>query len=196
MNSIKNMNWKHILVNGLTISRIILCPILVCMLVCDYALSAANWLLAFAFLTDFLDGFLARRLKATSELGCKLDSFADDLLFCTSILYIKYLYPEIISQHIFAISAASVIFFSKMLLLWYKHKKLISGMHTYLTKVAAFFQALFFLHALFLGPWAILFKIACGVTILSLIEEIVIIATSSQLHKNVKGIFFKKYNQS
>lgn len=186
------MNWKLILVNGLTVLRILLCPVLLWMLITNYELQIASYLLAIAFLTDFLDGQLARRLKVTSALGCKLDSVADDLLFCVSILYIKYLFPEVISDHVFAISAASTLFFAKIALLWYKHKKLISGMHTYLTKAAAFLQAAFFIQAMFFGPWEILFKIALGATMLALVEEIVIVITAAGIQNNCKGIFLKQ----
>lgn len=189
------MNWKYVLVNGLTISRIIMCPVLVWLLFyTDPKLllppAAASWLLAFAFLTDLLDGFLARRLKVTSDLGCKLDSFADDLLFCTAIFYIRYLYPQVISENIIVISITSLLFFSKLFMLWYKHKKFISGMHTYFTKVAAFFQALFFLHAVFFSPSNVFLTIACTITMIALFEEILIIVMIPRIRKNIKGIFF------
>ena len=41
----------------------------------------AAWLILLASLLDFLDGFLARILKATSQLGKQLDSFADLISF-------------------------------------------------------------------------------------------------------------------
>ncbi len=41
----------------------------------------AAWWIVYAVLTDRIDGFVARRLKATSELGVQLDSFADMLNF-------------------------------------------------------------------------------------------------------------------
>jgi len=41
----------------------------------------AAWWIIYAVLTDRLDGFVARRLDATSELGVQLDSFADALNF-------------------------------------------------------------------------------------------------------------------
>jgi len=45
----------------------------------DYPL--AGWLIIYAVLTDRIDGLTARALKATSELGMQLDSFADFLNF-------------------------------------------------------------------------------------------------------------------
>ena len=41
----------------------------------------AGWLIIYAVLCDRLDGLVARRLRATSELGVQLDSFADFLNF-------------------------------------------------------------------------------------------------------------------
>lgn len=41
----------------------------------------AGWLIIYAVLSDRLDGLVARRLRATSELGVQLDSFADFLNF-------------------------------------------------------------------------------------------------------------------
>ena len=39
----------------------------------------AAWMIIYAVLTDRLDGLTARAMKATSELGMQLDSFADFL---------------------------------------------------------------------------------------------------------------------
>jgi len=41
----------------------------------------AAWWIIYAVLTDRVDGLIARRLKATSDLGVQLDSFADALNF-------------------------------------------------------------------------------------------------------------------
>jgi CDP-diacylglycerol---glycerol-3-phosphate 3-phosphatidyltransferase len=46
----------------------------------DYAYTAAAVLFSVAALTDFLDGFLARRWRATTALGSFLDTTADKLL--------------------------------------------------------------------------------------------------------------------
>jgi len=43
--------------------------------------SLSAWMIIYAVLTDRLDGLVARAMKATSELGMQLDSFADFLNF-------------------------------------------------------------------------------------------------------------------
>ena len=57
----------------------------------DPALAA--WLIIYAVLTDRIDGLVARSLKATSELGMQLDSFADALNFgiAPAFLILTYL---------------------------------------------------------------------------------------------------------
>jgi len=55
--------------------------------------SLAAWMIIYAVLTDRIDGIVARALKATSELGMQLDSFADFLNFgvAPAYLFLSYL---------------------------------------------------------------------------------------------------------
>jgi CDP-diacylglycerol--serine O-phosphatidyltransferase len=57
----------------------------------DPALAA--WMIIYAVLTDRIDGLVARALKATSELGMQLDSFADAINFgvAPAFLVLTYL---------------------------------------------------------------------------------------------------------
>ena len=45
-------------------------------------------LFVFSAITDFLDGFLARKFNATSSFGAFLDPVADKLLLCSTIISI------------------------------------------------------------------------------------------------------------
>ncbi len=59
----------------------------------------AGWLIIYAVLSDRLDGLVARRLRATSELGVQLDSFADFLNFGVAPAFLMYTFltsPEMI----------------------------------------------------------------------------------------------------
>jgi CDP-diacylglycerol--serine O-phosphatidyltransferase len=56
----------------------------------NYPLAA--WLIIYAVLTDRLDGLVARAMKATSELGMQLDSFADFLNFGIAPAYLILTY--------------------------------------------------------------------------------------------------------
>src|SRR5256885_3512486 len=65
-------------VNGITVYRIIAVPFLL-WLIFTHNINLFKWLLAVSFFTDMIDGYLARRYQATSVLGSRLDSIADDL---------------------------------------------------------------------------------------------------------------------
>jgi CDP-diacylglycerol--glycerol-3-phosphate 3-phosphatidyltransferase len=74
--------------NGLTLSRIFLVPILVVVLLTRterWELIGAA-IFAVAALTDWLDGYLARRRKQVTTLGIMLDPVADKLLVSAAFI--------------------------------------------------------------------------------------------------------------
>jgi len=74
--------------NLLTLMRIILVPIFVIIfyLPFKYSNAIAACIFAAASFTDWLDGYLARKLKMMSPFGAFLDPVADKLLVSTSLL--------------------------------------------------------------------------------------------------------------
>lgn len=74
--------------NLLTLLRIILIPVFVGVfyLPFTWAHAAASIIFALASFTDWLDGYLARKLKQMSPFGAFLDPVADKLLVATSLL--------------------------------------------------------------------------------------------------------------
>lgn len=76
--------------NALTISRILAAPILF-FLVWNYSESENFWhymmsILCYAFVTDFFDGWLARKFNVSSHLGKMLDPIADKILVMVMFL--------------------------------------------------------------------------------------------------------------
>ncbi len=69
-------------------------------------------LLAIALSTDALDGYLARRLNAGSDLGRKLDSAADYLTMLTGIAGIAILWPHIMHRELPWVVTGLVAFFA------------------------------------------------------------------------------------
>ncbi|MBL0371259.1 CDP-diacylglycerol--glycerol-3-phosphate 3-phosphatidyltransferase [Rhizobium sp. KVB221] len=81
--------------NMLTYGRILAVPLIVlCFFVegrlqsSDFARWTAFWLFAVASATDFLDGYLARIWKQTSNIGKMLDPIADKLLVASVLLLV------------------------------------------------------------------------------------------------------------
>ena len=71
---------KVALINLMTLSRIVLAIIIFLLLAVDNYLKVALILFMFAGLTDYLDGYLARKYSLTSQFGEILDPIADKIL--------------------------------------------------------------------------------------------------------------------
>lgn len=73
-----------IFLEGITYLRAVLVPVIMWLVLIgdeqDWAYPVGAWLFAFAAITDFFDGFLARRWKKVTILGNFLDTTADKLL--------------------------------------------------------------------------------------------------------------------
>lgn len=69
--------------NLITLGRLLAVPLAVWLMLTD-RYGAAFWLFLAAGISDAIDGFLARRLKARSEIGAYLDPLADKCLLVSS----------------------------------------------------------------------------------------------------------------
>lgn len=74
----------------MTWSRIVAIPFVIGLFYIDMAVSERNLIASVAFIilaaTDWLDGYLARRMKQTSSFGAFLDPVADKFLVCAVLL--------------------------------------------------------------------------------------------------------------
>ena len=70
--------------NIVTCSRVLLIPVVIALYYSSipHAAILAAIVFAIASLTDWLDGYLARKLKQTSPFGAFLDPVADKLYLC------------------------------------------------------------------------------------------------------------------
>ena len=93
--------------NSLTVIRILLIPVfvLVFYLPFNWTHLAAAALFALGAITDWLDGYLARKLDQTSVFGAFLDPVADKLLVATALVLLVQADPRIW----LAITAAVII---------------------------------------------------------------------------------------
>ncbi len=74
--------------NSLTVIRILLIPVLILVFYLPYQWThaAAAAMFALGAITDWLDGYLARRLGQTSRFGAFLDPVADKLLVAVALV--------------------------------------------------------------------------------------------------------------
>ncbi|WP_191330509.1 CDP-alcohol phosphatidyltransferase family protein [Frigoribacterium sp. ACAM 257] len=76
--------WRTV-PNAITALRLLLLPVFVVLIVGERYWSSMV-VIAIVFLTDFVDGFVARRTNTTSELGAWLDPVADRLTVIVVVL--------------------------------------------------------------------------------------------------------------
>jgi phosphatidylglycerophosphate synthase len=90
---VRKSQWPNII----TASRIALTPVVLASAI----MGERSWfigLLALALSTDVLDGYLARRLNAHSQLGRKLDSIADYSVLFVGLAGIALLWPDVVRR--------------------------------------------------------------------------------------------------
>ena len=155
---------------------------------CDALSPAFLIIYSLCGLSDVLDGIAARKLKAMSEFGAKLDSTAD-LLFYT-VMAIK-IWPMLVKY--MPVGAWyllwSVVALRLIMYIGYgiKYRKL-SSLHTYLNKLTGLFT--------FLIPYVIqsaMFSwysfLGCSVAALATVEELLIHLFKKDEHSNVKSLY-------
>jgi cardiolipin synthase len=177
------------IVNGITLYRIIAAPILVALIFTKQP-GLFKWLLAFSFITDLIDGFLARKFKVTSVLGARLDSIGDDLTILAAGVGLFVFKFEFIRKEAAVIICLFVLFAVQIILALIRYRK-ITSFHTYLAKAAAFFQGTFLILIFILPePLYFLFYFASIITALDLTEEILLVLMLPKWEANVKGLYW------
>lgn len=97
--------------NGLTLFRIVLIPVFVVVYVLPvpWVNVAATLVFALAALTDWLDGYFARRLNQMSAFGAFLDPVADKLMVAVALIMIVNENPSGLPGVWIAIPAAIIV---------------------------------------------------------------------------------------
>ena len=177
------------IVNLITAFRILAAPVLLTLLFTGQW-QCFKWLLVVAFLTDLIDGELARRFNVTSVLGSKLDSIGDDLMVLVAVVGMFVHFPDFIRQELIVIFVMLSLFIFQIALALFRYGK-ISSFHTYAAKLAAFAQGTFLLTSFFFyQPSSPLFYAASAITIIDLLEEIILVFLIPRWQANVKGLYW------
>jgi CDP-diacylglycerol--glycerol-3-phosphate 3-phosphatidyltransferase len=82
--------------NAITTFRIVLIPVFIAVFYMPYgwAPALAAFVFWFAAITDWFDGYLARKLNQQSALGAFIDPLADKLMVVSALLIILAKHPE------------------------------------------------------------------------------------------------------
>ncbi|CAC9460099.1 CDP-diacylglycerol--glycerol-3-phosphate 3-phosphatidyltransferase [Bathymodiolus heckerae thiotrophic gill symbiont] len=165
--------------NLITLSRIFLIPVFVVLYYFQPNYTDApvfTWInfcltgaYAFISITDYLDGYLARKLNMTSQLGAFLDPVADKLIVSTALIMLVDFYPS--QSHWYITIAALIIISREILVSALREWMSIIGQRSnvnvsFIGKIKTFVQIFAVLFLLYQQPFFGLPSFKIGVTLL------------------------------
>lgn len=185
---IKSANRKLSIPDWLSVYRILAAPVLFVFIVLDERFIFAV-LLLISFLSDAVDGYLARKMNIVTQRGAQLDSIGDAITFCVGLGGILKFEYSFILEYIVIIGLAFGLYLFQLFMAYWRYG-MPSSFHTYLAKLSAILQAGFMLYLFFFGVHLWLFCIATFFSIIETIEEIILILLFPKWKANVKGLFW------
>ena len=165
--------------NIITLSRIFLIPVFVALYYFQPAYTETpifTWInfcltgaYAFISITDYLDGYLARKLNMTSQLGAFLDPVADKLIVSVALIMLVDFYPS--DTHWYITIAALIIISREILVSALREWMGTIGQRStvnvsFIGKVKTFVQIFAILFLLYQQPFFGLPSFEIGVTLL------------------------------
>lgn len=140
-----------------------------------------------SLMTDVLDGFLARKRKEESELGAKLDSWGDFVIYMTLPICAWWLWPDLIRHEASYVILVIASYLTPIIFAFLKYRWLTSY-HTWGAKLTSVFISVGTVLLLGFGMvWP--FRIAAMVLALSALEEIAITVTLREWQSNVPSFW-------
>lgn len=151
-------------------------------------------LLVLSLLSDAIDGFIARKLYVSSDIGAKLDSWGDLATYLTVPICIWWLWPEIVKREAPFVIIILGSYIVPLIAGFAKFRKLPSY-HTWGAKIAAVLMSIA-VFALLMIDISLPFRCATLVQALVACEEVAITLELKELKSNVKSIWHVKQSIS
>lgn len=172
--------------NIVSIIRVLMAPVLLLLAYHQYELTYFVILL-FTLFTDVLDGYLARHLNMITELGSRLDSWGDFVIYTTLAVAAWWLWPDIIKQE-FVYVLAIILSFALPVLIGLIKFHCLTSYHTWSVKIAVFITVVSYI-IVFLGwaRWPL--YLAAYVSVVAALEEILITLIMKHQHADVRSFW-------
>ncbi len=142
-----------------------------------------------SLVTDILDGWIARTFHMQTQIGTKLDSWADLGTFILAFWAIYVFKWPLLEPHAFMLLVFFVAWLLSYMIVFFKFRGLI-GLHTYLFKITGYLQGGFIVMLFLFGfyPWLYYLALIWGTV--ACLEEILIILWLKEPQSNVKGLYW------
>ncbi|MEE8220645.1 MAG: CDP-alcohol phosphatidyltransferase family protein [Woeseiaceae bacterium] len=179
--------FRHV-PNVISMARIVATPVLIFLALTDRE-DAYKWLLLAAFISDIVDGLIARTFSITSMLGSRLDTLADTLLWPAAIFGIWIFHPEVMTEHWLVIVLVLGLWAIEMIVAWLRYGKLTS-FHAYTIRVSVYGFGIFIMSLFLWGlhPW--LLYVASAFNMLGNVEALIIMALLPEWTSDVRGLYW------
>lgn len=179
--------------NAVSFIRILMAPVLIYLAIQQQP----QWFLIaliFTVFTDVLDGFLARELNQITEMGSRLDSWGDFIIYSTMAVCAWILWPEILLKEkvyffiiLFSFTAPALIGLIKF--------RTTTSYHTWAVKLAVAVTVIGYI-LLFGGYLDWPFRVAAVLSLYAALEEIAITLIMRKEHVDVRTLRqAMKYNR-
>lgn len=181
-------NGLRHLPNLISGARLVAAPVLIA-LAMAHSESGFSALLLAALISDVADGLVARAFGLQSRLGAMLDSMADVTTLASAACGISVFHAEVFREHVVgcALVLGGWAIVCGIALLRYGR---LSSFHTYASKAAGYALGIF-LVALFLsGFFAPLFYAAVTLSVISSVEELVLLWRLPAWRSDVRGLWW------
>jgi cardiolipin synthase (CMP-forming) len=151
-------------------------------------------LLIINLITDFFDGFIARRFNMQTDFGAKLDSLADDATYFLAFIGLfVFKFNEFIPYKISTLSFL-VSYMITILISLIKFKAM-PGLHLYSSKLGAVLQGSFFFVLFIFGFSPIFYYVMILLGIASFVEQIIILIIVKEMNPSYKGLYWVLKNR-
>lgn len=151
-------------------------------------------LLIINLVTDFLDGFIARKFNLETAFGARLDSLADEGTYILAFVGIFIFKASDLDPHKISFLLFMSLYAISLVYCLIKFKRL-PGLHLYSSKIGAFIQGSFLFVLFVFGFFPIFYYIMIIWGIASFLEQIIILLISSEMRSNSKGLYWVLKNK-
>jgi cardiolipin synthase (CMP-forming) len=180
--------------NILSLYRILVFPFILWLLLSGNEKLFALFIII-SLISDLLDGLIARTFKMQTNIGARLDSWADLGTYILAFLAIGLFKWEEIKPYSFMIYLFAAIMALSYAVVFVKFKGLI-GLHTYMFKLTGYLQGAFIISLFLWGFYVMPYYICLTWGTLACIEEIIIILILKEPRSNVKGLYWVLKNRN
>ncbi len=140
-------------------------------------------------LSDALDGFLARRLKQETEIGAKLDGFADNFTYVLAFIGIFVFKMEDIRPHMISFIFMITMLVSTVIVSLVKFRKF-PTYHLYTTKAGGYIEGGFFILLFSVGFITPYYYLVVAWAVMGAIECITINLMIPEMRSDIKGLYW------